>query len=248
MIAAKGANILITTLLVGAVDGLNVTWGDCCGSVGIGSKHPIVKGKIKQCETILFNSGGMCRLSCPDVFHDLFLFPDLAAYVTFDTSSIEQLANGTKKTFGSIEFSDPGFTVEGGVETGIAYYGNHGGDHNDDDLGRKKIAIKTVPDFVERYVGYRCSGGGMSFMKQFVGQRKEKRCRALCKKTEGCIAYEFSYRTRRWKARIKRKVNRCRIYLAFLPSVYPDKGASSRQYTCTIARKKCDDEKVAPGV
>ena len=214
MIAAKGANILITTLLVGAVDGLNVTWGDCCGSVGIGSKHPIVKGKIKQCETILFNSGGMCRLSCPDVFHDLFLFPDLAAYVTFDTSSIEQLANGTKKTFGSIEFSDPGFTVEGGVETGIAYYGNHGGDHNDDDLGRKKIAIKAVPDFVERYVGYRCSGGGMSFMKQFVGQRKEKRCRALCKRTEGCVAYEFSYRTQRRRGRVKRRVNRCTVYFA----------------------------------
>ena len=84
MIAAKNTHVFILLLLIGAVNGLNVTWGDCCGSVGIANKPPTVIGKIKhkQCETMVFNSGGYCRAACPDVPHDLFLFPDLVSYVS----------------------------------------------------------------------------------------------------------------------------------------------------------------------
>ena len=106
------------------------------------------------------------------------------------------------------------------------YYGCEVGNHCAS--GNMKIAVKTIPDYTDRkHKGFSCDGQP-TMIKRWTGRKKLKKCRSMCNKMEGCVAFEYFFRHRR---------SRCKPHAA---SEIPIKGEASGRAACWIGRNDCN--------
>ena len=166
--------------------------------------------------------------------HELFEFPNQYTYlnnIKIETTQLKELTLPSEET-------DPVFLVGGDdYKTVTRYFGCNGNHASGDGV---RASVKTNPDFVQRFAGYRCGGRSPTHTQRFRGRKNEKKCKKLCEKKNGCVAYEYNFRRVRQRGRIVR-MNTCKTYNG---PYYPDRGRRNRYSTCAIARKSCIE---APG-
>ena len=259
---------LILLLIVEKVESVTVPWGDFCGidhmktykrkqvngslfmatrliiliavshiisisyELSLFNHIPSTSPTRRQCHPIKFNHA-TCPLDGADqAKHELFEFPNEYAYLNFDKEGATQLKELTLPS----EEVDPVFLVGADDYQTVTRYFGCDGDHLST-VG-VRASVKTNPDFVQRFAGYRCGSQSPTRTQRFRGRKNEKICKKLCEKKNGCVAYEHHFRRVRQRGRIVR-MNKCKLY-----SQYPDRGRRNRYSTCSIARKSCIE---APG-
>jgi len=193
--------------------------------------HNEILSRRFQCHPIKFVHSN-CRLSgAGQAKHELIEFPNEFAYLTFDASQATQLKNLTHPPREDWVVGPDDF------QTVTKYFGCDG-DHNSGSGVR--ASAKTNLDFIQRFEGYRCGGRSASRMQRFRGKKNEKRCKKLCEKRNGCVAYEYHFRRIRQRGRNIRM----RTCKTFNDPIYPNRGRRNRYSTCAIARESCVE---APG-
>eukprot|EP00562_Extubocellulus_spinifer_P000940 CAMPEP_0178480606 /NCGR_PEP_ID=MMETSP0696-20121128/5785_1 /TAXON_ID=265572 /ORGANISM="Extubocellulus spinifer, Strain CCMP396" /LENGTH=230 /DNA_ID=CAMNT_0020108057 /DNA_START=95 /DNA_END=787 /DNA_ORIENTATION=- len=184
------------------VDGIEVLW-----KFGMEDGGKTLRNK--QCKEVVFGLDGS---------HNLGRFETATAFDECDFGNAVQL-------FG--EQDGGSFTDTTKYQhTGFTYYGCEVSNHCTS--GNMKIAVKTIPDYTDRkHKGFRCDGQP-AMIKKWAGRKKLKKCRSMCNKMEGCVAFEYYFRRRR---------SRCKLYAA---SEVPIKGEANGRTACWIGRNDCN--------